>query len=162
MDFRIREMETDDEIKGRAYVHWKAWQETYPGLVDPSYLKALTPEKCEEIARRSPENTLIAKDGERVIGFAVYGECRDADLRHTGELQAIYVLAEYYGKGPGQALMREALSRMREYPRIAVWVLKGNERAIRFYEKYGFRYSGKEKEIRIGVPAKEIQMILEQ
>ncbi len=32
-------------------------------------------------------------------------------------------------------------------PKIAVWMLKGNERAIRFYEKYGLRFNGTEQEI---------------
>jgi RimJ/RimL family protein N-acetyltransferase len=42
-----------------------------------------------------------------------------------------------------------------------VWVLEGNERAIRFYERCGFQGDGKEKEIMLGSPRKEIRMILE-
>ena len=29
----IKPMETDAEIRGKAFVHWKCWQEVYPGLV---------------------------------------------------------------------------------------------------------------------------------
>jgi len=67
----IKKMETDEEIKGKAYVHWKSWQEAYPGLVDQNYLNALTLEKCEEMAYRWPENILVAKDGEKIAGAAI-------------------------------------------------------------------------------------------
>jgi hypothetical protein len=40
-------METEDEIKGKAYVHWRAWHEAYPDLVSQEYLNQLTLEKCE-------------------------------------------------------------------------------------------------------------------
>ena len=69
MDYVIKNMETEAEIKGKAYVHWQSWHEAYPGLVDRGYLNALTLEKCEAIARKWPDNTLVAKDGEHVIGF---------------------------------------------------------------------------------------------
>jgi len=40
-----------------------------------------------------------------------------------------------------------------------VWVLKGNERAIRFYERYGFRFDGTEQEIKLGTSNTELRMI---
>ena len=42
MKFEIKKMETDDEIRGKAYVHWKSWHEAYPGLVDQGDLDAMT------------------------------------------------------------------------------------------------------------------------
>ena len=50
MNIELKKMETDDEIKGKAYVHWKSWHEAYPGLVDQGYLDAMTLEKCEKMA----------------------------------------------------------------------------------------------------------------
>ena len=158
MRIEIRPMQTEDEIRGKAYVHWKSWQETYPGLIDQSRLDAMTVEKCEKIAFRFPESTLIAKDGARVIGFSAYGPCRDDDLPDTGEVVAIYVLSEYWGSGAGPALMQAALERL-DFPQTAVWVLKGNGRAIRFYEKYGFRFDGCEKALAPGSTAAELRMI---
>ncbi|WP_022778856.1 hypothetical protein [Butyrivibrio sp. AE3009] len=46
MSIEIKKMETDDEFKGKAYVHWKGWQEAYTGIVDQGYLDGLTLEKC--------------------------------------------------------------------------------------------------------------------
>ncbi|MBO4360151.1 MAG: hypothetical protein J5822_04670, partial [Eubacteriaceae bacterium] len=63
MDIVIKKMETDSEVRGKAYVHWKAWQEAYAGIVDQSFLDALTREKCLEIARAKKDDTVIALDG---------------------------------------------------------------------------------------------------
>lgn len=160
MDIIIKPMETPAEIEGKAYVHWKAWQETYTGLVDQTYLDSLTLEKRVEKAYQWPDGILVAKDGSRVVGFVGYGPHRDEALPDTGEVFAIYILREYYGKQVGHALMRAALRQLSEYRRIAVWVLKGNRRAIRFYEKCGFQFDGTEKPIILGRECAELRMIL--
>ena len=134
MQITIKRMETDEEIRGKAYVHWRGWHDAYPGLVSDAYLEKLTLEKCEQMAFQWRENLLVAKDGERVVGFAGYGEA-DPD---TGELFALYVLKEYWGTGVAQLLMQASLERLAAYPKIALWMVKGNARAQRFYEKYGF------------------------
>ena len=158
MNITIKPMETDEEIRGKAYVHWKSWQEAYAGIVDASYLEQLTVEKCEEIAFRWKDNILVAKDGDRVVGFVGYGKNRSEEPSKTGEIFAIYILQEYYGTGVGTNLMNNALELLREYPQTVVWVLKDNLRAIRFYEKCGFRMDGKEETIRLGSPIVEVRM----
>lgn len=75
MDIVIKQMESDSEIRGKAYVHWKAWQESYTGLVDQDYLDNLTIEKCTDMAFRWPDNLLVAKENDKVIGFVGYGIC---------------------------------------------------------------------------------------
>lgn len=162
MDITIKKMETDDEIKGKAYVHWKSWQEAYPGIVDQKYLDNLSLEKCESIAYRWPDNLIIAKDKARVIGFVGFGKYRNDELDNTGEIYAIYLLEEYYGQGIGYKMMQEGLAQLRDYSQIAVWVLKENKRAIQFYEKCGFRIDGREEQIELGTSVVEIRMILKR
>lgn len=79
-------METDAEIKGKAYVHWKSWQEAYSGIVDQRYLDSLTLDKCEKIAFRRTDNVIIAKDGDSVIGFVGFGKYRNDELENAGEV----------------------------------------------------------------------------
>ncbi len=52
---------------------------------------------------------------------------------------AIYVLAEYWSKGIGAQLWQMGFKRLLDqgYKRITLWVLSGNERAIRFYKGLG-------------------------
>ena len=150
----IKQMETDAEIRGKAYVHWSCWHEAYAGLVSAAYLEKLTLEKCEQMAFQWRDSILVAKDGERVAGFAGYGEADPT----TGELFALYVLKEYRGTGAAQLLMNAAAERLLKYPKIGLWVLKENPRAIRFYEKCGFRKTGEKKHLP-SVGATEIRMI---
>ena len=124
------------EMYGNWCVQYTSLHETYTGLVDAGYMAGVTLEKCTQTARCYRDSTLIAKDGARVVGFASYGAYRDATLPECGEIAAIYVLREYQGKGVGYGLMRAALARLSGYATAAVWVLKGNERAIRFYERW--------------------------
>ena len=141
MSILIKPMETDAEIKGKAYVHWKCWQETYPGFVSQAYLDNLTLEKTEEKAFQWRDNILVAKDGDGVVGFVGYGKSSEAD---TGEVFALYVLPEYHGTGVGRQLMDAALEKLASYPHICLWLVKGNGRALRFYEKCGFHLTGEE------------------
>ena len=160
MSYPIKPMETEAEARGKAYVHWKSWQESYVGIVDAGYLTRLTLEKCEDMAFRYPENTWVAKVGERVVGFTAAGAYRGADGGEAdeGEVYALYVLQEYQKQGIGYALMRYSLDRLADCREIYVWVLRENRQAISFYEKVGFRADGAEKELVLGSPVKVIRM----
>ncbi len=162
MSIIIKPMETEAEIRGKAYVHWKSWQESYAGIVDAGYLERLTLERCEELAFRYPDSILIAKDGDRVVGFAAAGRYRGTDGSDLdeGEVYAIYVLSEYQKQKLGYALMRHCLNRLHDCGAIYVWVLKDNHKAIDFYEKIGFRAEGAEKELLLGMPVTVIRMVI--
>lgn len=150
MNIIIKRMETDEEIKGKAFVHFQSWQEAYSGIVKQAYLDERTIEKCEEMTLNTMDTTIIAKDGERVIGFVQYGKYNYDDLEDAGEIIALYVLADYYGKGIGYRLMQEAMQYLSDYPQIALFVIKDNQRAIDFYTRYGFRFDGQEGMTQIG------------
>lgn len=159
-DYIIKPLQTEDEINGKAYVHYKSWQETYTGLVSAEYLSKNTLERNQMTAHRFTDNVLVAKIGDKVIGFVSYGAYRGDDLPHHGEVFAIYVLKEYHGTRVGYGLMNAALKMLSDYGKIAVWVLKGNNRAIRFYERYGFRPDGAEQKLAdLGENVTELRMI---
>ena len=160
--FLIKKLDSKEEIKGKGFVHYKSWHETYTGLVSSEYMEKLTLEKCVEIAYRWTDNIIIAKDGDKVIGFVSYGAYRDNSLFGHGEVFAIYVLEEYQGKKVGYELMNAALDKLTDYEKIAVWVLKGNDKAIHFYQKYGFQFDGVDTEIMLGTPNAEFRMIYER
>lgn len=157
MSIVIKPMETDEEIKGKALVHWKCWQETYPGLVSQEYLDKLTLQKCEELAFQWRDNILVAKEGDRVIGFAGYGY-HGPEEPDMGEVYALYVLPEYHGTGVGKLLMDAAMEKLAAYPHICLWTVKDNGRAVRFYEKCGFLLTG-EEQLRPSISAYCIRML---
>lgn len=161
MEIIIKKMESFEEINGKAYVHWKSWQEAYKGIVNQEYLDRLTLDKCIEIAHKISNDTLVAKVGESVIGFSSYGKCRDIESPHIGEVMAIYVLSENYSTGVGFQHMSEAIKQLNEYKQIIVWVLKDNERAIGFYKKFGFKFDVEEKTLKLVTDIVERRMILD-
>ena len=160
MDILIKPMETEEEIRGKARVHWQAWHEAYTGLIRQDFLDQWTLEACTRRAFRWTDGTLVAKDGDRVVGFICTGD-RGEEAPGVGEVFALYVLAEYYGTGLGQRLLQAGLDALRGYPRICLWVLKGNTRAIRFYEKCGFRFDGGEM-VSPAHGGAELRMVLER
>ena len=159
MGYVVKPMETAEEMDGKGYVHYKSWQETYRVLMEASYLEGVTLERCQAMARKWTDNILVAKDGDKVIGFAAYGPCRDEGASDFGEVFAIYVLAEFHRQRVGYELMNAAFEKLKEYKEIVVWVLKGNDKAIKFYERYGFRFDGMEKEVMLGGRNVELRMV---
>ena len=125
-------MESEDEINGKGYVHYKSWQETYPGLVDPAYLERHTLEKCINTAHKWSDNILVAKDGEKGVGFAGYGSYRDETLPEHGEVYAIYVLAEFQGQKIGYELMNAALDKLSNYKKSCAVGVEGKRQSDPF------------------------------
>ena len=148
----IRDMGPEDADR-KGYVHYASWQETYPGLVDSGYLARLTLEKCRSIAHRWPENTIIAELDGRIVGFSCYG-------KNENEIFALYLLKEAQGLGIGRKLMDAAIEKLDSAGPVFLWVLKGNSRAIGFYEHYGFQPEGTEQAILLGTPNTELRMVL--
>lgn len=145
--FQIHPMMSPKDREGRAFVHYTAWRETYAGLMPEAILAAHTMERCRESARRgNSSNTFVAldrADGDRVVGFATLSHfARDfVSVPEAGEIVALYVLREYQGLGLGRQLLEHCLAWLPR-PRVALFVLEGNEKAIEFYEHMGFRLTG--------------------
>lgn len=151
-DFIIVPMETEAEMDEKGYVHWKAWHETYSGLMPDEYLEKITEEKCAAMAHRFSKNTLLLKVNNRVVGFACYRISEAPN--EANELMALYLLKEYHGRKMGYALANAVFEKLSKDRKTFLWVLKGNDRAIRFYERYGFSFTGEEKEAPFGVELK--------
>ena len=154
----IKPMVTAEEIEGKSRVHWQAWREAYDGILPADFQEQMTLDKCRFYSQKYPENTLIALDDAKVVGFVSYGDFRDS-ATIAGEIIALYVLKDYYGKGVGQQLMQAAFAALDGYQEIILWVLENNKRAIAFYEKMGFVFDGQEKVIDLGKAVKEKRMI---
>ena len=141
--FTLREPTPEDAAEIAA-VHVRAWQETYAGLVPERFfgdgaLKArqtLWTRLLGEPATR--KKVRVAEANGSVIGFAGTGQpTEDAPARERA-LHMIYVLRQHHGTGAGQALLDAVLCALP----AQLWVAEANPRAIRFYERNGFRADG--------------------
>ena len=158
MKFIIKTMETPEEIEGKSLVHWQTWREAYDDLLPADFQETMTLEKCRFFSQKYPENTLIAMDGKKVVGFISYGNFCDEAIQ-AGEIIALYVLKDYYGKGVSKQLMHAAFVALDQFSEIYLWVLKDNKRAIAFYQKMGFTFDGQEQILKLGKPVKELRMM---
>ena len=158
MKIIIKTMETPEEIEGKSLVHWQTWREAYDNLLPAEYQETMTLERCRFFSQKYPENTLIAMDRKKVIGFISYGNFRDEAIQAV-EIIALYVLKDYYGKGVSEQLMHAAFVALDQFSEIYLWVLKENKRAIAFYQKMGFTFDGQEKILELGKPVKELRMM---
>jgi ribosomal protein S18 acetylase RimI-like enzyme len=141
-----------EDAEGIARVHARAREASYADLpVEARGREPLMSERVElwrDLLAGDGEVafTLVAEARGDAVGFcSVATVSRDADRgQHTGEVAALYVDPDRWGKGIGNALMTKALSELREAgcDAATLWVLAENELATRFYAKFGFSPDG--------------------
>jgi GNAT superfamily N-acetyltransferase len=151
----IRDAATAD-IPRMAAMHVRSWQAAYRGMIPQDYLDALDPaaraDRWTRILRELDPvrgGVLVAAGSGEVYGLAAFGPARDADANsgQTGEVSAIYLAPEAWGRGYGRELMAAALARLAAagFTEAILWVLDVNVRAQRFYLAAGFTADGAEK-----------------
>jgi GNAT superfamily N-acetyltransferase len=143
-----------------AELHLDVWEEAYADLIAPEILAArrASPGARVELWRAvlaHPTGTVLVAEGSgRLVGFVSTGPGRDAvdPGLPALELMALYVRAEVYGAGVGHSLFEAAVGAASAY----LWVLDGNERAVAFYRRQGFRFDGATRSDEVGI---ELRMV---
>ncbi|WP_405407965.1 GNAT family N-acetyltransferase [Streptomyces decoyicus] len=160
---------TEADIDAVSAVRVRGWQAAYRGLMPQAYLDAMSVAADAErrrswFGRRSPEvSDLVAERDGDVVGWACVGPARDPDIvpgaeelpappATAGELLALYVAPGLIGTGVGRALLAAgtAHARAHGYRALYLWVVRGNTRAQRFYERAGFVPDGAEEAYEVG------------
>jgi ribosomal protein S18 acetylase RimI-like enzyme len=137
----VRRATTDDALT-IAGIQVKTWRASYVGVMPQEVLDALDlDERARSWGRWLAADTtaeFIAERGGAGVGFVSAGPCRHED--GVGEVYAIYVRPEAWGKGWGWALMEAAVAWLGErWQEAILWVAEENPRARRFYERYGWK-----------------------
>jgi len=86
----------------------------------------------------------VAKSGNKPVGFAygsVFREHPLEVLEFVGNINDVYVLPEFRGKGIGKKLIAKSLNRLKVegVKAVRLTVLTKNEIAVKLYEKFGFK-----------------------
>jgi GNAT superfamily N-acetyltransferase len=108
---------------------------------------AFNPERQARELSEPGSTFLILELEERAVGYAHVrsGAAPPAvDASRPVELVRLYVSRDRIGTGGGARLMRECLELAAAEGRDAMWlgVWERNERAVRFYRKWGFSHVG--------------------
>ncbi|MFF3541920.1 GNAT family N-acetyltransferase [Streptomyces platensis] len=165
---QVREM-TEADIDAVSAVRVHGWQAAYRGLMPQAYLDTMSVAADAEqrrswFGRRAPEvSDLVAEREGEVVGWVCVGPSRDPDIApgagelaaprpSAGELLALYVTPALIGTGIGRALLSAGTARARAhgFHTLYLWVIQGNTRAQRFYERAGFVPDGAEEASDVG------------
>ena len=137
------------DIEQIKYISEKTFCETF--MNDNSkedmenYLKThFSYEQIESEVREQGSKFFIVKDNEEVAAYMkVNLDKAQTEKGHSNtlEVQRIYVLKKYKGKGVGKLLMQKAIKIAKDIKLNYIWlgVWEHNLSAIRFYEKQGFK-----------------------
>ena len=135
---------TPEDAEAIAEVHVTSWQESYRGLIPQSVLDTLSiPDR--KVAWRNAFTGLgrypvyVVEEERQILGFGNGGACRSEALGQEMEVYAIYLLARAQRQGNGSKLLRAVMSDfvVDGKKSAGLWVLRDNDIARKFYEKFG-------------------------
>ena len=132
----------------------QSWRAAYRGLLPDDVLAGLSvPDRerlwCDTLIARPPRTrTVVATIGRAIVGFAATGPPLVPTERTdptVGDLYALYLNPDLWGRGLGTQLHTAALERLRAcgFTQAGLWVLATNERALRFYNHHGWTDTGR-------------------
>ncbi|PNZ98576.1 GNAT family N-acetyltransferase [Staphylococcus massiliensis CCUG 55927] len=133
---------TLNDVSNIARIHVETWKDTYCGLIDQSYLDAMSTKDKESLWEQviPKSHVYVATDNnDNVVGFINGGINRDNPQQtHIAEVYAFYVLPSSQDKGYGRALLKQLFNCFIEdgYQEVIIYVLSENP-TTQFYENMG-------------------------
>lgn len=149
---------TQTDIPAVAEVVVIAWQVAYRRILPDTLLDNLSIAQVErhwaERIEEPDKTTFVAEFDHRVVGFVRSGPSRDNDddPGQVGEVYAIYVHPDYWGRRAGRALLQTATRHLQQqgFSELTLWTLHDNWPARAFYEKAGLATDGATKQTERG------------
>jgi GNAT superfamily N-acetyltransferase len=118
----------------------KIWRAHYPSILSAGQIEYMLSWMYDvRQLRRDLERGVVYEllsEGDRPLGFCGYEE-----LRGELKLHKLYLLVEEHGRGLGSMLLRhvEEEARRRGLSKVVLGVNRFNEKAIRAYQRNGYR-----------------------
>ncbi len=136
----IRYIDKNDDPFEISDIYEQSWKYAYKGIIPQEYLDSIPRGRWVNGIGKPGNTDLVMEDNGRLIGTSRICASRWERYKDFGEIVSIYLLPGYIGKGYGRMLMERCTSELLSsgYDRLMLWVLEGNTRARRFYEKAGF------------------------
>lgn len=153
-NYTIR-LATAADINQIAKLYIKSWRQTYTGLLCQEYLDSLTEEAVSErwcSYIKEPRHGIFvavhedqdrAEAGLRVLGFGAFKPYHRID--DCIYIESLHVDESCQGQGIGSAIIKQiyAIGKEENYGKMAVCLVKGNDKARALYTKLGavhYRY----------------------
>lgn len=151
MEFRRM---TESDLREVDALYVSAWKEGYKGLLPQDFLDSLT----TKIVDRSPKSyffdagSFVIIDGTQIAAHCHARPAAEEKMRGWGEIHTMYALPQFWGKGHAGELFDYAVNWLYErgFDDVYLYVLDGNKRAEKFYEKHGFQTNGDTIQCEVG------------
>lgn len=144
-----------NDVAGMSYVHSQTWKKAYVDYISADYLENISddgwiPLFAKALTDKIHDAAVFELDGiitgtitfgrERKRQNSLYKENGIEQINSEGEIISLYVLPEYWATKQGYELMKFAVENLRQqgFKSCFLWVIRENERAIRFYRRFGF------------------------
>ena len=145
MEIKIREIEVEDykelldfmkKVKGETN-----FLRGYPNEIKMSYEDEK--EHIKKVKSSETSNYFVVMKNNKIIGCIGFNGNTARKMKHYGTI-GISVLKEYWGRGIATALLEKLISWAKEkgIKKINLDVFENNKRAIKLYEKFGFKLEG--------------------
>ena len=131
----------EETFAGALEVYTASWRESHKEICSPEFLRK---RDCAGYLRGRMAGLYLVSDSGPVGVFRLT----------EAELSDLYIHPEYQGRGCGRACVKFAQSR---YSELRLTVLSNHEKAIRLYEKMGFRFTGQDIPLREGLWEREMR-----
>lgn len=140
----IKELDINYFAEHRHKMFDYAWR----GILPNSWLDKITFNTTLENIKRFVKNNYnlyMLFENNKPCGYIMFGNYRETKNKQDGEIMSIYFYNEYKGKGYAQTLFSFAENELIKtgHNKIYIWVLEINARARHFYEKNGYKLTGK-------------------
>ncbi|WP_195340539.1 GNAT family N-acetyltransferase [Fusobacterium sp. 1001295B_180824_G3] len=145
MEIEIREIEIEDYKELLDFMK-KVKGETnfllgYPDEMKLSYEDEK--ELIKKVKNSEISNHFVAMKSNKMIGCVSFNGNTARKMKHYGTI-GISILKEYWGKGIATSLLEKLICWAKEkgIKKINLDVFENNKRAIKLYEKFGFKLEG--------------------
>ncbi len=104
-------------------------------------------ERIQQLIESNPKCLVVACYKNNLVGVAEveFNKVSPVGNIKAPELNKLYILEWFCGKGIGENLLTQAERMAKESgsDKIWLWVLESNKRAIQFYSKHNYQFIGK-------------------
>lgn len=150
-NFQYRNARPDDAIKLSVLLK-VVYIQTYgiEGVSDEFanfITKQFSVERILNLIHEQPDAILVAEYQNNLVGVCEITFAKQSPVGHitAPELNKLYILESFCGKGIGYHLLElaENTARSKGEKQMWLWVLKSNQRAIHFYKRQDYHIIGK-------------------
>jgi len=121
------------------------WRASYSGILEQSFLDAMTTTTRSQIVRRhlsaGMRGTVAVDEDGQLLGVSMYGPSHFVSLDEAGEIDMLYVHPHRLGTGLGHRLLTQAEVALMAagYQQLCLDVFSANHQAVAFYTRHGYR-----------------------